>query len=180
MKVIVGLGNPGERYATNRHNTGFMLVDELANSIWQRANGQKINWESKFEALIAKADGLLLVKPQLFMNKSGEVVSQIMNFYKLTTADLWVCHDDLDIRLGEYKIVNGVGPKVHNGVNSVETQLGKTDFWRVRVGVDNRPTGEARTPGEEYVLADFGAEERRVIDGVIKEAADNLTSSLNL
>lgn len=174
MKVVVGLGNPGERYVSNRHNTGFMLVDALAQKYEVGA------WESKFGALIAKAEGLLLVKPQLFMNKSGEVVSQIMNFYKIPTADLWVCHDDLDIRLGEYKIVNGVGPKVHNGVNSVETQLGKTDFWRVRVGVDNRPTGEARTPGEDYVLADFSGEERRVIDGVIKEAVDNLTSSLNL
>ena len=168
MKIFVGLGNPGEKYAANRHNTGFMLVDALAQKY------EVGSWESKFEALIAKADGLLLVKPQPFMNKSGEVVSQIMNFYKLTTADLWVCHDDLDIRLGEYKIVNGVGPKVHNGLNSVERLLSKTDFWRVRIGIDNRPAGEARTPGEEYVLADFLPEEKKLVEPVIEKAVEEL------
>ncbi len=173
MKVVVGLGNPGDRYEANRHNTGFMLVGALAQKY------EVGSWESKFGALVAKVGDLFLVKPQLFMNKSGEVVSQIVNFYKIPTADLWVCHDDLDIRLGEYKLVNGVGPKVHNGVNSVETQLGKTDFWRVRVGVDNRPAGEARTPGEDYVLADFTGEEKPIVNEVIKKIVLELISSLN-
>ena len=170
MKLVVGLGNPGAKYANNRHNTGFMAADALA------AKFEVETWESKFSALIAKAGGLLLVKPQLFMNKSGEVVAEVVNFYKVQTSDLWVIHDDLDLALGEYKIQVGIGPKVHNGVNSIESQLGKDDFWRVRLGTDNRPVGPARTPGEDYVLADFTQEERQIAIGVIKKVVVDLSS----
>lgn len=158
MKVVVGLGNPGEKYANNRHNLGFMVLDKLAGTA---------SWESKFEALVLKSGEYLLVKPQMFMNRSGEAVAKLVNFYKVGGGDLWVVHDDLDIRLGEYKIQRGVGPKVHNGLTSVEEQLGTANFWRARVGIDNRPTGMARTPGEDYVLADFTEEERQVVDRVI-------------
>lgn len=173
MKVVVGLGNPGEEYVNNRHNVGFMVIDELANGIWRMAYGEKPSWESKFESLILKSADYLLVKPQMFMNRSGEAVAKLVNFYKVEWGDLWIVHDDLDIRLGEYKIQRGVGPKVHNGLTSVEEQLGRCDFWRVRVGVDNRPVGEARTPGDEYVLSDFTAGERKIVEGVIGKLVEN-------
>jgi len=166
MKLLVGLGNPGEAHVGNRHNVGFMVVDRLA--------GEGAEWESKFEALILKAKDYLLVKPQTFMNRSGEVVAKVANFYKVTTDDLMVVHDDLDIRLGEYKIQKGVGPKVHNGLTSVEERLGTANFWRLRVGVDNRPAGQARVPGDEYVLSDFTAEEKEISDGVMGEAVKEL------
>ncbi|KKT34256.1 MAG: Peptidyl-tRNA hydrolase [Candidatus Gottesmanbacteria bacterium GW2011_GWB1_44_11c] len=166
MKLVVGLGNPGEAHANNRHNVGFVMVDRLA--------GEGAEWESKFEALILKAKDYLLVKPQTFMNRSGEVVAKVANFYKVTTDDLMVVHDDLDIRLGEYKIQKGVGPKVHNGLTSVEERLGTANFWRLRVGVDNRPAGQARVPGDEYVLSDFTAEEKEISDGVIEKAVKEL------
>ena len=166
MKLVVGLGNPGEAHANNRHNVGFVMVDRLA--------GEGAEWESKFEALILKAKDYLLVKPQTFMNRSGEVVAKVANFYKVTTDDLMVVHDDLDIRLGEYKIQKGVGPKVHNGLTSVEERLGTANFWRLRVGVDNRPAGQARGPGDEYVLSDFTAEEKEISDGVIEKAVKEL------
>ena len=165
MKLIVGLGNPGDEHKENRHNVGFMVVDRLA---------EEAEWESKFEALILKSRDCLLVKPQTFMNNSGTAVKKIMNFYKLNIDDLVVVHDDLDIRLAEYKIQEGVGPKVHNGLTSVEERLGTKDFWRVRVGVDNRPVGEARTPGDEYVLADFTSEEKEIIEGVIEKVVKEL------
>lgn len=165
MKLIVGLGNPGDEHKENRHNVGFMVVDRLA---------EEAEWESKFEALILKSRDCLLVKPQTFMNNSGTAVKKIMNFYKLNIDDLVVVHDDLDIRLAEYKIQKGVGPKVHNGLTSVEERLGTKDFWRVRVGVDNRPVGEARTPGDEYVLADFTSEEKEIIEGVIEKVVKEL------
>ena len=168
MKLVVGLGNPGEAHANNRHNVGFVMVDRLA--------GEGAEWESKFEALILKAKDYLLVKPQMFMNRSGEVVAKIANFYKVTIDDLVVIHDDLDIRLGEYKIQKGVGPKVHNGLTSVEERLGTANFWRLRVGVDNRPAGQARVPGDEYVLSDFTAEEKEISDGVIEKAVKELES----
>ena len=166
MKLVVGLGNPGEAHAGNRHNVGFMMIDKMA--------GEGAEWESKFEALILKAKDYLLVKPQTFMNRSGEVVAKVANFYKVTTDDLMVVHDDLDIRLGEYKIQKGVGPKVHNGLTSVEERLGTANFWRLRVGVDNRPAGQARVPGDEYVLSDFTAEEKEISDGVIEKAVKEL------
>ena len=166
MKLLVGLGNPGEAHVGNRHNVGFMVVDRLA--------GEGAEWEPKFEALILKAKDYLLVKPQMFMNRSGEVVTKIANFYKVTIDDLVVIHDDLDIRLGEYKIQKGVGPKVHNGLTSVEERLGTANFWRLRVGVDNRLPGQARVPGDEYVLSDFTAEEKEISDGVMGEAVKEL------
>jgi PTH1 family peptidyl-tRNA hydrolase len=165
MKVIVGLGNPGEKYANNRHNVGFMVLDKLL----------AVRWESKFEAMVCKVGNTLLVKPQTFMNRSGDSVSEIVNFYKVSIDDLIVVHDDLDIRLGEYKIQKGVGPKVHNGLTSVEERLGKADFWRVRVGIDSRqPAADSRQSGEDYVLADFTSEENAVLDKIIKIIVDQL------
>lgn len=168
MKIIVGLGNPGEQYKANRHNVGFMLVDRLAEK----------GWESKFDAEVSRLGETLIVKPQTFMNKSGEVVAKIANFYKIDLSGLFVVHDDLDIRLGDYKIQFGVGPKVHYGVNSIEGSLGSMEFWRVRVGVDNRQrvSGSAgqRVSGEEYVLSDFTVNEKKIIDGVIEKAVNEL------
>lgn len=161
MKVIVGLGNPGVEHSKNRHNVGFMVVDRLA--------GEAASWESKFNSLILKSADRLLVKPQTFMNRSGDVMAEIVSFYKVSMADLVVIHDDLDIRLGEFKVVQGVGPKIHNGLISIEDSLGKKDFWRVRIGVDNR-SSEARAPGDEYVLANFLPEEDKVIGDVIEKA----------
>ena len=164
MKLVVGLGNPGKEYQNNRHNVGFMAVDWLAN---QQFPDYKSQITKKFGDEIIHSGKYLLVKPQMFMNRSGEVVAKLVNFYKIRAEDLWVIHDDLDIALGEYKIQQGIGPKVHNGLISIEEKLGTKDFWRVRVGVDNRPTGSARTPGEDYVLTDFTEEERKVVDEVI-------------
>lgn len=168
MKVIVGLGNPGDKYKNNRHNVGFLVLDRLI----------EVRTESKFESLVCKVGDTLLVKPQTFVNRSGVAVSEIVNFYKVSTDDLIVVHDDLDIRLGEYKIQKGIGPKIHNGVNSIEECLGRKDFWRVRVGIDNRPmaNGEWRMVGEDYVLADFTLEENAVLDKVIKIIVDELSS----
>ena len=174
MKLVVGLGNPGEAHANNRHNVGFMVVDKIAEF---RSQNSEIRWETKFEGLICKFERVLLVKPQMFMNRSGEVVTKIANFYKVTIDDLVVIHDDLDIRLGEYKIQKGVGPKVHNGLTSVEERLGTADFWRLRIGVDNRiQNSEFRIQGEDYVLADFLPEVKTIIDGVIEKAVKELES----
>ena len=169
MKLIVGLGNPGEVHANNRHNVGFMVVDRLA--------GEGADWASKFDSLIVKSGEAVLAKPLTFMNRSGEAVAKLINFYKVDVADLVVVHDDLDIRLGEYKIQKGVGPKVHNGLTSVEEQLGTANFWRLRVGVDNRPVGEARIPGDEYVLTDFLPEEEKTIEEAVGKAVGELVKN---
>ena len=156
MRLLIGLGNPGEKYKGNRHNVGHMVVEVLLEK------GAKKN-------LIAK-------KSDVFINNSGELVKKILDRYKLKAADLWVIHDDLDIPLGSYKIQKGKGPRLHNGINSIEEVLGSEDFWRVRVGVDNR-NPEDRISGEEYVLQDFGAEEAKLLKPVIDQICKKLATS---
>jgi len=159
MKLIVGLGNPGNKHKNNRHNSGFMVIDELARLLLDE------EWSSvkKFQSSIIKHEGLfMLIKPQTFMNQSGKAVKKLIDQYKIESSDLWVIHDDLDIALGDYKIQKGKGPKLHKGIRSIEEKLGKTDFWRVRIGVENR-SEENKISGETYVLQDFTEKEIEVI-----------------
>src|SRR5690348_16310475 len=110
MKIIVGLGNPGEKYARNRHNIGFVVVDRLASEYFVSDQFQFVN---KFNAEVLQTETILLVKPQTFMNDSGKAVAALARFYKIDQKDLYVVHDDLDIALGNYKIQFGKGPQIH-------------------------------------------------------------------
>lgn len=176
MKLVVGLGNPGSKYEDTRHNVGFKVVD----SLWHLIAGKE-DWKEsrKFKALIfgPTASGTLLAKPQTFMNDSGVAVARLSAFYKILPDDIYVIHDDLDIRLGEYKIQLGIGPKVHNGVNSIEEKLGTHDFWRVRVGVDKRRP-ENRIPGEDYVLQKFEKEERTQLEQAVNQINSYITNNV--
>ncbi|MEJ2347711.1 MAG: aminoacyl-tRNA hydrolase, partial [Patescibacteria group bacterium] len=138
MKLLVGLGNPGEEHKNNRHNVGFMVVDELFLLIKPGSETKYFSMQKKFDTEIFKSGEVILVKPQTFMNSSGKAVKKILDHFKIKTSDLWVIHDDLDIPLGDFKIQKGKGPKLHKGVMSIEKELNKSDFWRVRVGVENR------------------------------------------
>ncbi len=153
---MVGLGNPGRQYENNRHNVGNMVVDFLASKKLPK------------DALVRKTD--------VFMNESGSVVRELVKKLKIKCKDLYVVHDDLDIPLGKYQIVLGRGPKVHNGVNSIEEALGTNEFWRARVGVDNRDPGN-RVSGEEYVLQDFTLDEMEIVNKVVLDIALSLRSS---
>lgn len=173
MRLIVGLGNPGKEYENTRHNAGFVFVDRLS-------GGARFNLDVKSESLTYKEREFLFVKPQTFMNDSGRSVRRILDFYKLGVDMLVIIHDDLDLKLGEYKIQKGVGPKVHNGVNSVEENLSTKDFWRVRIGVDNREKTMYGGSGSDYVLAKFSKEELEVLEEVVEEAGDELLVALGL
>lgn len=173
MRLIVGLGNPGEKYKNTRHNAGFRLIDKLA-------EGKNFSMNKKFEAEILEKDGYLLVKPQTFMNDSGRSVRKMVDFYKLSPGDVTVVHDDLDLDLGQRKMQLGVGPKVHNGINSVEESLGDKNFWRVRLGVDNRKTMVTSLSGADYVLENFGREEQKIMEKTIEEAMVELLIAMNL
>ncbi len=157
MKLIVGLGNPGKDYESTRHNAGFVVVDEL----------QKLK----------PPKGVFVRKSDKFMNESGEFVAKLTKLHPLNSNELYVIHDDLDIRLGEYKIQFGRGPKDHNGIKSIDRELGTNKYWHVRVGVDNRPL-DNRPMGEEYVLQNFTDEEKKVLDKVIKEVCKKLVTLL--
>ncbi|MEI8232911.1 MAG: aminoacyl-tRNA hydrolase [bacterium] len=177
MKCIVGLGNPGEKYQFNRHNVGFMVVDKVA----EQVTSEKWEMKSKFNAEIIQTKEYVMVKPQTFMNDSGVAVSAICRFYKIKNEDLYIVHDDLDIEIGNYKIQHGKGPKVHNGLSSVEEKMGTDKFWNVRIGVENREVrGNSGIPGVVYSLQNFSPEEREIIDGVIAKVVDELKAVVSL
>lgn len=169
MKLVVGLGNPGEKYKNSRHNAGYLVVDQLKTRI--------SNFQFPRPKATKFSNQLKIFKSDKFMNESGSCIDVLLHEYKVDLSNLYVIHDDLDIPLGSFKIQFGVGPKVHNGVNSVEEALGTKEFWRVRVGVDNRKSDD-RTLGEDYVLQDFTNEERSILDKTIKEACKKLATSL--
>ncbi len=174
MKLIVGLGNPGEKYSKNRHNVGFMVVDALAKECSSTPVLQ-FSSNKKFNAEMIQTKEYILAKPQTFMNDSGVAVAAIANFYKITPEDIYVIHDDLDIALGNYKIAHGKGPKVHNGLSSVIEKIGTDQYVNVRVGVENREVrGNGGIPGVVYSLQDFTDAERKIVDEVIVKIVDEL------
>lgn len=176
MKLVVGLGNPGEEYKDTRHNTGFMLVDELAKQ-------KKIDWDkSKTDLLehcwfLNSTGKVELIKPQTFMNESGKAVLYSKKKHNINLDKIYVVYDDLDIKLGKYKIQKGRGPKDHNGLNNIYQKLKSEDFWHIRIGIDNRPL-DNKPMGIEFVLQNFTDEERKIIDGVIGQVIKDLMSKI--
>jgi len=173
MYLIVGLGNPGEDYEKTRHNAGFLFVNKLAGR-------EKYESDRKQEAEVLKRGELILAKPNTFMNESGRAVRKIMDFYKLGIENVVIVHDDLDIAFGEYKIQKEVGPKVHNGLKSVEQNLGRKDFLRVRIGIDNREPGISYGTGSDYVLSKLNKEEMKQLDDLFDEMIKELAETLGL
>ena len=178
MKLIVGLGNPGKEYEKTRHNIGFLLIDKLVEILISlEPTDQDLSKifedKAKFKAKVLRFKENILIKPQTFMNNSGLAVFKVASFYKIDSKDIYVIHDDLDIKLGKYKIQKGVGPKLHYGVQSIEKRLKNKKFWRVRIGVDNR-SFTSSVSGEEYVLRDFSSKERVILDKVIEDVLKSL------
>lgn len=160
MKLIIGLGNPGEEYVNTRHNAGFLCVDFL-----QRAfDFEPFALDKKMSARIASGviggQKILLVKPETFMNHSGGTVQALLHFYKLSPADIAVIHDDLDIAPATYKTTASSRAAGHNGVQDIITQLGTQDFFRLRLGI-GRPADVTDTcmPSHDFVLKNFSSEE---------------------
>ena len=183
MKLIVGLGNLGKKYEGTRHNAGFMMLDKMICQKDLAPVGECIvfNKDSKFDSEIAEAhykgEKLIFIKPQTYMNLSGQAVQKIISFYKVDITDLIIISDDLDLPLGTWKLQLGKGPKDHGGINDIEEKLCSKDFWRVRVGVDNRkpePHFAKATDGKDYVLQDFTAEEKNILNKTIDEICKRL------
>ncbi len=167
MKVIVGLGNPGAEYVRTRHNVGFRAVEALAVSM-----SLTFSFQKKLRAQVAQKGDLYLIKPETFMNASGESVRSLYEYFgngKPTSEELkelYVIHDDLDILIGKYKITVGHGPKVHNGLLSMYQHLDSQLFHHVRVGIENRGTERGLISGSHYVLAAFTRAEEDILRGV--------------
>lgn len=175
MKLIIGLGNPGKKYENTRHNAGFILLDEIQKTL----SFPEFKLDKKFNAEISEKniDGekTILVKPQTFMNLSGQSVRALMDFYKLSPADITVAHDDLDIRIGEWKISEDSRAAGHNGVQSVFDHLGTQAIKRIRIGVEKAGGRTERIePGIDFVLKDFTKEESERLEATISEIIKEL------
>jgi len=168
MKLIIGLGNPEEKYSRNRHNVGFHFDDYVYKTL---GNFSEWKYDPYLQSQIAKSTGgndqYILVKPQTFMNLSGIAVQAVVKRFGINSStDLYIAHDDLDIPLGKFKIQKE-GPKLHNGISSIEETLKTKDFWRIRIGIENRQG--IKIPGEAYVLDNFTEAELKIIEEVNKK-----------
>jgi PTH1 family peptidyl-tRNA hydrolase len=164
--LVAGLGNPGREYARNRHNVGWMVVDELA----RRHGG---SWRAKFNGQLAeiRVDGhkVALLKPETFMNDSGRAVQAAVKFFKLDPDAVLVVHDEGDLELGRLQARIGGGAGGHNGLRSIQQQLGTPEFMRLRVGVGRPERGDRRKLAD-FVLADFRPEDDP--EALVRTAAD--------
>lgn len=170
MHLIVGLGNPGYRYARNRHNIGFMAVDAIGR------RHRFSTFRNRFKGEVAEGslagERRLLLKPQTFMNVSGESVALAARFFKLAPEDIVVIHDEIDLRPGKLRVKRGGGTAGHNGLRSIDALIGP-DFWRVRIGIGHPGVKELVQP---YVLQNFPGDEladwvEPLIDAVAETAA---------
>lgn len=200
MKLIMGLGNPGEKYIKTRHNIGFMVVEQFLKDFQSAKNTIWTN-EAKFKSDIAefiwqpkhgKAEKIILVKPKTYMNNSGMAVSLLTTYYKLQSTDVWIIHDDIDLPLGTMKIRLGGSSAGQNGVFSIIESLKTEKFWRFRMGIgmshDHRKIGKHMIDkAEDYVLGTFAGNQKSKASALIKRGAkalamaleDNLEAAMN-
>ncbi|MDZ7709651.1 MAG: aminoacyl-tRNA hydrolase [Roseovarius sp.] len=166
MKLFAGLGNPGAKYARNRHNIGFMAVDAIA------ADHGFGPWRAKFQGRVSEgvlgAEKVILLKPETFMNLSGQAVGEAARFYKLGPQDVVVFHDELDLAPGKLRVKQGGGHAGHNGLRSIEAHIGR-DFARVRLGIGH-PGHKDRVAG--YVLQDFAKADADWLDDLMRGIGD--------
>jgi peptidyl-tRNA hydrolase len=169
--LVVGLGNPGPEYAGNRHNAGFMVLDELAARVGGRFKAHRAHAEV-LEGRLA-GQPVVLAKPRSYMNLSGGPVKALADFYKVPPGDVVVVHDELDIPFGALRVKLGGGDNGHNGLRSITRSVGTRDYFRVRFGI-GRPPG--RMDPATYVLRDFATAERKDLPLLVDRAADVVES----
>lgn len=154
MKLIVGLGNPGKEYENTRHNIGFMVIDNYLSSA---------SWQKKFNALytteIINNEKVIFVKPETYMNLSGNSVIEFVNFYKIEPQDILVIHDDLDLPFGKIRVKTNSSAGGHNGIKSIIDRLGTNTFARLKIGISHNTNGDTK----DFVLGKFNNEELKVI-----------------
>ena len=172
MHLVVGLGNPGPKYAGHRHNVGFMVLDRLADRM--AAGGFRDKFSGEFAKTTFDGDDVVLLKPMTYMNLSGESVQKAMQFFKVALKDVIVVHDELDIPFGTSRIKQGGGTAGHNGLKSIVKHGGGDGFTRLRVGIDRPRSGRV----EGYVLSDFNSSERAELDDVVLHAAGGVEDIL--
>ncbi len=183
MKVIVGLGNPGEKYQSTRHNLGFMTLDKLIEKLeplkdtfWEA----KKDLKAEIKQIKHGDTTLLLVKPTTFMNESGIAVSKVLNFYKVVPSDMYVIHDDLDLPCGKIRVRFGGSAGGHHGVESILEHLKTDKFLRIRLGIgeDNQTFGRTKHNVDEYVLGNISSSEKGKVKTMTHEAIRGIETIL--
>lgn len=188
MKLIVGLGNPGDKFKYTRHNIGFMVVEKLAKEILPVGKSEK-SWitEKKFSADICKVrPDLILVKPRTYMNRSGLAVLSLINFYKIERKNIWVIHDDIDLPLGKIRIRFGGASAGHRGIDSIMTDIGESKFLRFRLGIGRGKLDKEHTADhnlhrqdiEKFVISLFKDSEAGEVKKLIKNATQAVRIAL--
>jgi PTH1 family peptidyl-tRNA hydrolase len=166
MKVVVGLGNPGSKYAGTRHNIGFLVIDYLAES--PRAGRFQSRFQGQIAELVEEGEKILLVKPETFMNLSGRCVREVMSFYQVAVEDLLVVCDDINLPPGKLRVRARGSDGGQKGLRDIQNHLGTAEYARLRIGIDS--PGEADTA--DYVLSRFRPSERPVMEEAIQKAAE--------
>jgi PTH1 family peptidyl-tRNA hydrolase len=184
MKLIVGLGNPGDQYKDTRHNIGFMIVDKLSHEL----GSESVTWknDTAHQALVAKAGEVLLVKPLTFMNNSGLAVKGLVDYYKLCPDDVWVIHDDIDLPIGKIRIRTKGGTAGHNGVTSILDALKSDTFIRFRMGIGRgkESTGQSENKNIShrsvihFVLSRFNTSEAGSLKHLVKHGYEAVRIAL--
>jgi len=173
MKLIVGLGNPGNEYANTRHNTGFLLIDKLADKLHVELD------KSKCKAIYGiyryKGEKIILAKPQTYMNLSGQAVSGLLHFYHMDVKDLIVIHDDLDLPLGKLRLRKQGSSGGQKGMNNIIELLGTQNINRARIGISNDKLIDTK----DYVLGQFSKEEKEVLNQVLDKATEAMIYSFD-
>jgi peptidyl-tRNA hydrolase, PTH1 family len=171
MRLVVGLGNPGSRYARNRHNIGFMAVDAIARR--HRYPGFRSRFKGELGEGSIEGERILLLKPQTFMNASGESVGEAARFFRILPSEVFVIHDEIDLRPGKVRAKHGGGSAGHNGLRSIDALFG-ADYWQVRIGVGHPGIKELVQP---YVLQNFPGEE---LTGWVEPLLDAIAETIPL
>jgi len=172
--LVVGLGNPGQKYDDTRHNVGFIIVDELARRWGTELSLEK--WQARSCRVSRWGSRLNLVKPMTFMNLSGRAVAEFVRFYKVEIENIVVIHDDLDMHPGRLKLVRGGGAGGHNGIRSMGQSLGSNNFYRLKVGIGRPGKGDVHPdfPVDKYVLSSMSSEELALVN----ERVDSIEAGL--
>ena len=174
MKLIVGLGNPGREYVKTRHNIGFMCIDKIANYFNVDFNMNKFN--GMYTQFNYKGEKVILLKPLKYMNLSGEVVRDYVNYFKIDINDILIICDDLDTSVGTYRLRYKGSSGGHNGLKNIELHLNSKDYKRIKIGISNNKNMDTK----DYVLGKFSKEELELINPIIDKMPNIIEDYLNL
>ena len=163
MKLVVGLGNPGREYEKTRHNIGFITIENYADKLGVLIN--KLKFNGLYGETLIDGEKVILLKPQSYINLSGEVIRKFVDFYKINISDILIIHDDLDLNVGTYKIKQKGSSGGHNGLKNIELHLGTQEYKRIKIGISNNKNIDTK----DYVLGKLSKEESDKLDLVEKE-----------